>query len=76
MKIDPIPDCNPDAPTHGFARHASHNMGRYVCECEFWELEQSSHASVAKTSEPTCAPREDFPLLEQDVIKVRDTNAK
>jgi len=30
--------CNehPDAP-HGFMRDASHNEGRYVCECEFWE---------------------------------------
>jgi len=30
--------CNehPDAP-HGFLRDASHNAGRYVCECEFWE---------------------------------------
>jgi len=30
--------CNPhpDAP-HGFLRDASHNEGRYVCECEFWE---------------------------------------
>ena len=30
--------CNPhpDAP-HGFLRNASHNAGRYVCECEFWE---------------------------------------
>ena len=30
--------CNPhpDAP-HGFLRNASHNEGRYVCECEFWE---------------------------------------
>lgn len=30
--------CNPhpDAP-HGFDRNASHNAGRYVCECEGWE---------------------------------------
>ena len=30
--------CNPhpDAP-HGFLRDASHNEGRYVCECESWE---------------------------------------
>ncbi len=27
---------HPDAP-HGFARNASHNEGRYVCECEHWE---------------------------------------
>jgi len=31
------PTCNPhpDAP-HGFNRNASHNAGRYVCECEGW----------------------------------------
>jgi hypothetical protein len=30
--------CNthPNAP-HGFSRNASHNEGRYVCECEHWE---------------------------------------
>jgi hypothetical protein len=22
---------------HGFLRNASHNAGRYVCECEHWE---------------------------------------
>ena len=27
---------HPDAP-HGFCRDASHAMGRYVCECEYWE---------------------------------------
>jgi hypothetical protein len=27
---------HPDAP-HGFARNASHNEGRYVCECEHWK---------------------------------------
>ena len=27
---------HPDAP-HGFDRNASHNEGRYVCECEGWE---------------------------------------
>ena len=33
--------CNehPDAP-HGFLRDASHNAGRYVCECEFWEPQE------------------------------------
>lgn len=32
------PKCNPhpDAP-HGFNRNASHNAGRYVCDCEGWE---------------------------------------
>ena len=28
-------DQHPDAP-HGYLRDASHNAGRYVCECEFW----------------------------------------
>lgn len=32
------PKCNPHlkAP-HGFAREASHQAGRYVCECESWD---------------------------------------
>lgn len=29
---------HPDAP-HGFDRNASHNAGRYVCECEGWTPE-------------------------------------
>ena len=34
------PECNPHpkAP-HGFNRNASHSAGRYVCECEGWQLE-------------------------------------
>ena len=37
MNLEDKP-CNqhPDAP-HGFDRNASHNAGRYVCECEGWE---------------------------------------
>ncbi len=35
-------DCkdDPRAP-HGFSRNASHSMGRYVCECEFWTPDES-----------------------------------
>ena len=51
------PSCNqhPDAP-HGFARNASHNAGRYVCECEGWEPEQEPVAVVEITygREPEC----------------------
>jgi hypothetical protein len=37
-KLLDIEECktHPDAP-HGFLRNASHNEGRYVCECELWE---------------------------------------
>lgn len=31
---------HPDAP-HGFMRNESHSSGRYVCECEFWEPENT-----------------------------------
>ena len=31
MKCNP----HPNAP-HGFLRQASHDAGRYVCECEWW----------------------------------------
>jgi len=30
---------HPDAP-HGFDRHSSLSLGRYVCECEYWEPEE------------------------------------
>ena len=38
--LESEPSCNqhPDAP-HGFMRNASHNAGRYVCECEGWSPE-------------------------------------
>lgn len=37
------PSCSnhPDAP-HGFDRNASHNAGRYVCECEGWTPEATN----------------------------------
>jgi hypothetical protein len=35
---------HPDAP-HGFDRNASHNLGRYVCECEFWEPPKRDNSS-------------------------------
>lgn len=32
------PKCNPHSKApHGFAREASHQAGRYVCECESWD---------------------------------------
>jgi hypothetical protein len=36
---------HPDAP-HGFCRDASHSAGRYVCECEGWEVEQPTVAEL------------------------------
>ena len=40
--------CNPhpDAP-HGFNRNASHDAGRYVCDCEGWEPEERDRRAVA-----------------------------
>ena len=32
---------HPDAP-HGFNRNASHSLGRYVCDCEYWEEDDES----------------------------------
>lgn len=36
--------CNPHpkAP-HGFLRNASHNLGRYVCECEGWDAYEAGY---------------------------------
>lgn len=36
------PKCNPhpEAP-HGFNRNASHQAGRYVCDCESWDAYQA-----------------------------------
>lgn len=41
------PDCSthPDAP-HGFDRNASHNAGRYVCECESWIPPEQSNGRM------------------------------
>ena len=55
------PKCNPhpDAP-HGFNRDASHNLGRYVCECEGWEPEPVAYVTgtssgyfVVKPTDPS-----------------------
>ena len=42
------PSCSnhPDAP-HGFDRNASHNAGRYVCECEGWTPEESEEKRLS-----------------------------
>ena len=45
MKCNP----HPDAP-HGFLRDASHNEGRYVCECEFWEPPEEKQKPVGYVS--------------------------
>ena len=50
-KPEPLPDsppCNPhpDAP-HGFGRNASHNAGRYVCDCEGWVPDSKTDWSAA-----------------------------
>lgn len=43
---------HPDAP-HGFSRNASHEAGRYVCECEGWEAERKlSHAPAQSEPAP------------------------
>lgn len=41
--------CNPlpDAP-HGFNRNASHNAGRYVCDCEGWEPDEQKRSGDAQ----------------------------
>jgi len=41
--------CNdhPDAP-HGMDRSASHNAGRYVCECESWEPEKREWSNLTE----------------------------
>lgn len=40
--------CNrhPDAP-HGYNRNASHAEGRYVCDCEYWEPDESEDELVS-----------------------------
>lgn len=45
------PPCNPDprAP-HGFNRNASHNAGRYVCDCEGWTPHQAEDATLKTLS--------------------------
>jgi hypothetical protein len=46
-------DCNqhPDAP-HGFNRNASHDAGRYVCECEGWMPKQQVEQEPAPLGAP------------------------
>ena len=45
-------ECNPhpNAP-HGFLRDASHNAGRYVCECEWWDEKDYELATLEEAEE-------------------------
>ncbi len=45
-------ECNPHpmAP-HGFLRNASHNAGRYVCECEYWDEKGYELATLEEAEE-------------------------
>lgn len=49
---------HPQAP-HGFLRQASHDAGRYVCECEWWD-EKDYNLSISN-------------ILEGEKITVDDT---
>jgi hypothetical protein len=45
-------ECNPHpmAP-HGFLRQASHDAGRYVCECEWWSEKDYELATLEEAEE-------------------------
>jgi hypothetical protein len=45
-------ECNPhpNAP-HGFLRQASHDAGRYVCECEWWSEKDYELATLEEAEE-------------------------
>ena len=61
------PPCNPhpDAP-HGYNRNASHNAGRYVCDCEGWAaLGGEKGEAVAETEN---ALRPDHPLAKGSCV--------
>ena len=61
--------CNthPDAP-HGFNRNASHNAGRYVCDCEGWTPEPMNGADheVQQPNKTDLAAPAVLPLLPED----------
>lgn len=48
---DPKCKDDPRAP-HGFLRNSSHNAGRYVCECEFWEPDEPEEPRAQSTPQP------------------------
>ncbi len=59
FKAEPKCSPHPDAP-HGFDRDASHNLDRYVCECEGWEPEPVAYVTgtssgyfVVKPTDPS-----------------------
>jgi hypothetical protein len=41
---------HPMAP-HGFLRQASHDAGRYVCECEWWDEKDYELATLEEANE-------------------------
>lgn len=65
MQQQAEPKCNPhpDAP-HGFVRSASHNEGRYVCECEGWEPQAEPAQSEYGSTD--CATFAGLPMTDGD----------
>jgi hypothetical protein len=57
-------ECNPHpmAP-HGFLRNASHNAGRYVCECEYWDEKGYELATLEEAEE--FAKKRDYEYTEK-----------
>jgi hypothetical protein len=61
---------HPDAP-HGFCRDASHSAGRYVCECEGWEVEQPAQEPVKliRNENENYSPKHQWQGLTDDEIE-------
>jgi hypothetical protein len=56
FKVEQECSTHPDAP-HGFNRDASHNYGRYVCDCEGWEPSDDDAAWAKHLKEPMSEKR-------------------
>ncbi len=71
---EPLPErgntiCNPhpQAP-HGFNRNASHNAGRYVCDCEGWMPPPPQGASTPTTVDGLMALVEEYMALVEEYV--------
>ena len=48
MCPDEVPCKNHSDALHGFNRDASHSLGRYVCDCEYWEQPENTATQLAE----------------------------
>ena len=66
---DQSPQCNPHSKApHGFAREASHQAARYVCECESWDPYEAGREEGVQAMLDYDKPAPYIPLTASEIV--------